>query len=106
LAWRDIVNAGQGDLDHAVGIGAQKFDVMHLDRSDPADRTGDARHDDDAAGAPLHRRRAVEIDSRKGGRKAVRIAFATDLAVGGDIDPGALHVADREPGRVVLSGFE
>ena len=42
---------GQGDLDFAVGVGAQKFDIANLDRPQPADRTRDARHDDGAAGA-------------------------------------------------------
>jgi hypothetical protein len=57
---------------------------------------------DGAAGAPHDGRRVVEIDPREGGRKAVRIALAADLAVGDDVDPGALHVADREPRRIVL----
>ena len=63
----------------------------------PADRAGDARHDDRAAGAPAHRRRVVEIDPREGGRKAVRIALAADLAIGDDVDPGPVMVGlDRD----------
>ena len=107
MAWRDIVNGpGKRDLDFAVGVGAQKFDVAHLDRPQPADRADDARHDDGAAGAPHDVRRVVEIDPRKCGRKTVRIAFAADLAIGDDVDPGALHVADRQPRRIVLGRFE
>jgi hypothetical protein len=87
-------------------VGAQEFDIAHLDRPQPADRANDARHDDGAVGAPAHRRRVVEIDPREGGHKAVRIAFAVDLAVGDDVDAGSLHVADRQPGRIVLGGFE
>jgi hypothetical protein len=47
----------------------------------------------------------VEVDPREGGRKAVRIAFAADFAVGDDVDASALTVADREPGRIVLCLF-
>jgi len=79
---------------------------MHLDRPQPPDLADNARHHDCAAGAPHDGRGVVEIDPRKGGRKAVRIAFATDLAIGDDIDPGAFHVADREPRRIVLCCFE
>ena len=32
--------------------------------------------------------------------------LATDLAVGDDVDAGALQIADRKPGRMVLGGFE
>jgi hypothetical protein len=102
LACRDIVNRpGQRDLDHAVSVDAEEFDIAHLDRAQPADRTDDARHNNGAAGAPAHGRRVVEIDPRKGGRKTVRIAFAADVAIGDEVHSGALHVADREQGRKV-----
>jgi hypothetical protein len=78
---------------------------VYLDRSSPADRADNTGHDDGAAGAAHNGRWAVEIDTRKRGRKTVRVAFAADLAVG-DVDPGALHVPDREPRRIVLGGFE
>jgi hypothetical protein len=54
-------------------------------RAPPTDRADDAWHHDGAAGAPAYRHQVVEIDTREGGRKAVRIALAdpaTDLAVG------------------------
>jgi len=69
---RHCERAGQGDLDPALGVGAQELDVAHLDRPQPADRLDDARHHDGAAGAPAHGRRVVEIDPREGRRKAVR----------------------------------
>ena len=50
-----------------------------------------------AAGAPHARGGVVEIDPREGGRKAVRIALAADLAVGDDVDPGPVMVGfDRD----------
>src|SRR5690606_15481693 len=49
---------------------------------------------------------ALDVDAVEGGREAVRIAFATDLAIGDHVDARALHVADREQRRVVLRGFE
>jgi len=67
--------AGQRDLDPPVGVGAQEFDIAHLD-GPPPDRARDAWHHDGAAGAPAHRRRVVEIHARERGRKAVRVAFA------------------------------
>ena len=54
--------AGQRDLDRMVGVGAQEFDVAHLDRPQPADRPDNPRHADGAAGAPHDLRRVVEID--------------------------------------------
>jgi hypothetical protein len=103
---RHCERAGQGDLDHAVGTGAQEFNVAQLDRPQSADRAHNARHDDGAARTPAHFRGIVQIDPGGRRRQTVRIAFAADLAIGDDVDAGALHVADREPGRVVLCRFE
>ena len=44
----------------------------------------------------------VDIDAVERGREAVGIAFAPLLAVGDDVEPGALLVADREQRGVVL----
>jgi len=89
--------AGQGDLDFAVGVGAQEFDVMHLDRPQSADRPDNTRHDDGAAGAPHDLRRVVEIDPRQGGGKAIRIAFAANCAIGD-------HHGRRERGPAIEAG--
>ena len=48
----------------------------------------------------------VDVDAFERGREAVGIALAPHLAVGDDVDAGALHVADRDQGRVVLRLFE
>ena len=42
----------------------------------------------------------VDAFQREG--EAVGVALAADLAVGDDVDAGALHVADRQDGAVVL----
>ena len=65
-----------------------------------------ARHHGVAAGAVPHHRRRVDVDAVERGREAVGIALAPHLAVGDDVDAGALHVADRDQGRVVLRLFE
>ena len=44
----------------------------------------------------------VGVDAFERGGEAVGIALAADFAVGDDVDAGALHVADRDDGRVVL----
>src|SRR6201988_4434340 len=95
--------AWQGDLGGMVGIFPQKLHVAQLDRrgaSDLADHAGHcrlgvagARHDDGGI---------VGIDAVKRGGEAVGVAFAADFAVGDDIDAGALHVTDRDDGRVIL----
>ena len=48
----------------------------------------------------------VDVDAVERGGEAVGIAFAPLLAVGDDVEPGALLVADGEDGGVVLRRFE
>ena len=93
-------------LDHAVGIGAQEFDVAHLDRMAPSDLADHARHDGEAAGAVRRLAGIVEIDAVERGREAVGIALAPLLAVGDDVEAGALLVADGEERGVVLRRVE
>ena len=50
--------------------------------------------------------RVVGVDALEHKRETIGVAFPPDLAVGHDVDTGALHIADREDGRVVLCGFE
>ena len=72
----------------------------------PADRADDARHPRAARPDRVDRRRIVEIDALERGGEAVGVALAADLAVGDDVDAGALHVADREHRGVVLRLLE
>ena len=59
-----------------------------------------------APGAVGDRRRVVVVDAVERGGEAVGVALAAHLAVGDDVDAGALHVADREERGVVLRLLE
>ena len=48
----------------------------------------------------------VKVHPFERGCESVRVAFAADLAVGDDVDPGALQVADRNDRGVVLRLLE
>ena len=100
LAHRE--RAGQGDLDRAVGVAAQEAQVVDLDRPRAADLADDPRHRVRPAGAAGDHRGVVDVEALERGREAVGVALAPDLAVGDDVDAGALLVGDRERGRVVL----
>ena len=93
---------GQRDLDRAVGIGAQEFDVADFHRPAAADAGDDAGDEGRTVAAADDLAGLLEVDALQRGREMVGVAFAPDLAVGDDVDAGALHVADGEDGRVVL----
>ena len=88
--------AGHGDLDRAVGVGAQELDVAHLDRVLAPDLADDARHRIGMAAAVERGAGIVDVDAVERGGEAVRVALAPHLAVGDDVEPGALLVADGE----------
>jgi len=46
------------------------------------------------------------IDPLEREGKPVRVAFATDFAVGHDVDAGALHVTNRDHRGIVLGLFQ
>ena len=94
--------AGQRDLHEAVRVGAQEAQVVDGQRLVAAQRAGDARDGDRVAAAVQRRPGALEIDPVQRGGEAVGVALAADLAVGDDVQPGALLVADGEQRRVVL----
>src|SRR6185437_3179118 len=50
--------------------------------------------------------RVVDVHALERGGEAVRVALATHLAVGDDVEPGALLVGDGEPGGIVLRLLE
>ena len=104
LAHRE--RARERDLDPAVGVRAQELDVADLDGVAADDRADDPRHRVRMARAVDRSARVVDVDTVECGREAVRVALAALLAVGHDVDPGALHVGDRDPGRVVLGLLE
>ena len=93
--------AGDGDLDPAIGIGAEEKDVAHLDRVAAGDLADDARHRIGLAAAIERGAGIVEIDAVERCREAVRIALPPHLAVGDDVEAGFFLVADGEQGGVV-----
>ena len=94
--------AGHRDLDRAVGVGAQELHVAHFDRMLAPDLADDARHRIGMAGAVERGAGIVDVDAFERGGEAVGVALAAHLAVGDDVEAGALLVADREQRRVVL----
>ena len=86
----------------AVGVGAQEFDVLDFDRMLAPDLADDARHRIGMAGAVERGAGIVDIDAFERGGEAVGVALAPHLAVGDDVEAGALLVADGEHGGVVL----
>jgi hypothetical protein len=98
--------AGQGDLGRVIGILTQELHVAQLDRAGAPDLADDARHGCLLSRACGDHGGVVGVDAFERSRKAVGVAFAANLAVGDDIDAGALHVADRDDRRVVLRLFQ
>jgi hypothetical protein len=72
----------------------------------PPDPAGDARHRVRVAGAVEGGAGIVEIDAFQRRGEAVGIALAAHLAIGDDVEAGALLVADGEDGGVVLRLLE
>ena len=67
-----------------------------------ADRTDDARDRIGMARAVEGRARVVDVDAVERGRESVRVALAAHLAVGDDVEAGALLIPDGQQRRVVL----
>ena len=93
---------GHGHLDLVVRVGAQEFEIVDFDRPLAPDRAYDARNRIGMARPVERHARLVDVDAFERGREAVRIAFATDFAVGDDVEPRVLLRPDREHGRIVL----
>ena len=91
-----------GDLDGAVGVRPQELQVADLDRMFAADLADDARHGVGVAAAVEGRPGIVDVDAVEGRGEAVRVALAAHLAVGDDVESGALLVDDGEDRGVVL----
>ena len=79
-----------GDLHLPVGVRAQEFEVFDLHRVFAADLAHDARHRIRMTAAIERAARVVEIHAFERGGETIRIAFAADLAIGDDVEPGLL----------------
>ena len=97
---------GNRDLDRARGVRPQEANVARFDGMPSADAAHDARHDDRLPAAADHRAGMVEVEPVERRREAVRVALSPDLSVGHDVDAGALLIADRQHGRIVLCLLE
>ncbi len=96
----------QRRLDRAVGVAAQELDVAHLHGPFAPDRTDHPRHRVGMARAVERGARIVEVHPVERRREAVRVALASHLAVGDDVNSGALHVTNRDDCRIVLRLLE
>ena len=94
--------AGHRHLDGPVGLRPEELEVGHLDRVLAADLADDARHRVGMAAAIERGARVVEVDTLERGGEAVGVALAPDLAVGDDVEAGALLGADRQDRGVIL----
>jgi hypothetical protein len=100
LAHRE--RAGEGDLDLPVGMGAKEFQVPHLHRARAADRADYARHRYGLARARHDLAVVVEVEPVQRRGEAVGVALAPDLAIGQDVEPRLLLLANGDTGGVVL----
>lgn len=66
------------------------------------DLTDDARHWVRVAAAVKCGSRIVDVDTVERSSKTVRVAFASNLAIGNDIETGLFLLADRDERRVIL----
>src|SRR5205814_9496189 len=98
--------AGDGHLDFAIGVGAEELDVAHLHRMLAPDFADDTRHDVGLAAAIDARAGSVDVNTLQRGGEAVGVTFAAHLAVGDDVEAGALLIADGQQGGVVLGFLE
>ena len=96
----------QRDLRNSLGVTAQEFHIARFDRMRAADRTDDARHRGGKTCLRHHLARLAGCNAFERGRETVGIAFPPHLAIGDDVDAGALHVADRKQRRIVLRLLE
>lgn len=90
------------DLYLLRGVGFEKFHIAHLYRVFAANRADDTWYRIWMSG-PIERfARIVDVDSLKRRCKAVRIALAPHFAVGDDVQPRFLLLANDEASRIVL----
>src|SRR6185436_5835421 len=90
------------DFRQALGVSLQEQQVVDLHCMLAADRTYYARHGIRMTTAIQCRAGIVDVDAFERCSEAIRIAFAADLTVGDDVEPGLLLRADRDDSCVVL----
>ena len=96
------VGPGHGRLNHTVGVLSQELDVSYLDRLLSTDLSNHARDWVRVTAAIECGAWMFHVNAFKRRGKAIGIAFPADLAVGDDVDTGALLIAYGEERRVIL----
>src|SRR5262249_2050389 len=86
-------------------VRAEELQIAQLDGMLAANLTGHARHRNRLAAAIERRTRILRVNSFERGGEPVGIAFAPLLAVGNDVEAGALLVPNGNERRLILSGF-
>src|SRR3954453_6636370 len=91
-----------GHLGPAVGVRLEELEVAELDGVPALDLPHHSRDRVRVAAAVEGGAGVVEVDAGERVGEAVGVALAALLAVGDDVEPGALLLADGEQRRVVL----
>ena len=87
-------------------LARQELHVIDHHRMLAADLAGHARHRVLMAAAIQRVARVVEVNAFQRRGEAIGIAFATDLAIGDDVEASGFLRADGEQGRVVLAPLQ
>src|SRR5262249_51784292 len=94
--------AWHGDLDRLGSMTAQELDIAHLHRVHAPDWPYHPRHGIGMTTAVERSAGVVDVDTLERSSKAVGVTLAAHLAVGDDIEPSALLVADGENSCIIL----
>jgi hypothetical protein len=98
--------AGHRRFDLTIGIGPQHLQIPQFDRLLAPNRADNARHRNRPPISVDHGARVLDVDAIECRGKTIGIAFPPLFAIGDDIKPGALLIADRQNRGVVLRRFE
>src|SRR5205823_9551404 len=94
--------AGQGDLEWPLGVAPHLGHHVDLDGTEPSDRSDHPRYGDGHPGAIDGLAGPVEVDAAEPCGKAIRVALASDFAIGHDVEPEKLLFVDRQGDGVAL----
>ena len=87
-------------------MGTKELDVAYLHRAPAPDAPYHARNRIGMTAAVERCPRIVNVNTLERGGETVRVTLAAHLAIGDDVEPSALLVADRQDGGVILRLLE
>src|SRR5262249_26376239 len=96
--------AGYRNFHLPISVALEEFQVADLDRPHAAYRPDDPRHWIGVSGPVEGCTGMDNVNSLKGSREPIGIAFAPYLSIGDDVETGLLLSLDRDDRRVIL-GF-